>query len=268
MNNTKYKQMIFLDDNYVQPNDIAKYNAIVNYEYTFVLDTLENIVVNSRMRLEIGSSVSKFYSEAYFVLDSLLKQNPGKQPVNFRKYVTADLFPPTFSEAFFYNFPSGKMTTIGRIAATDFLVEEDIPSIKWHLEDSTKAIGSLNVNKATCYFRGRHYEAWYCPDIPVPLGPWKFNGLPGLILQISDDRGFYRFEVADLNTSVSGNIWMQDYDFLSVSLQQYMEARERLTANEPLYLNFYTKDTGIRMTPPSSYKKKVLGNDFIEVSYE
>jgi len=160
------------------------------------------------------------------------------------------------------------MTTIGRIAATDFLVEEDIPSIKWHLEDSTKAIGSLNVNKATCYFRGRHYEAWYCPDIPVPLGPWKFNGLPGLILQISDDRGFYRFEVADLNTSVSGNIWMQDYDFLSVSLQQYMEARERLTANEPLYLNFYTKDTGIRMTPPSSYKKKVLGNDFIEVSYE
>jgi len=75
MNNTKYKQMIFLDDNYVQPNDIAKYNAIVNYEYTFVLDTLENIVVNSRMRLEIGSSVSKFYSEAYFVLDSLLKQN-------------------------------------------------------------------------------------------------------------------------------------------------------------------------------------------------
>ncbi|MBR1433887.1 MAG: GLPGLI family protein [Bacteroidales bacterium] len=268
MYNTKYKQMIFLDDNYIQPKNIAEFHTVVGYEYTFVLDTLDNIVVKSRMRLEVGSGISKFYSESYYILDSLLKANPGKQPVNFRKNLSTDIFPPTFSEAFFYNYPEGKISTIGRIAATDFLVEEEMPAIKWRLEDSTKTLGNLNVNKASCNFRGRHYEAWFCPDIPIPLGPWKFHGLPGLIVQVHDDRGFYRFDIAELDTSAKGDIWMQDYDYLSISLQQYMEARERITANEPLYLNLYTKDTGIQMTPPSTYKKRELGNDFIEVTYE
>ena len=35
---------------------------------------------------------------------------------------------------------------------------------------------------ATCEFRGRKWQAWYS-DIPYSLGPWKLNGLPGLILE-------------------------------------------------------------------------------------
>lgn len=47
--------------------------------------------------------------------------------------------------------------------------------------------------KATTVFRGRTYEAWFTPDIPVSDGPWKFSGLPGLILEVHDSKNHYVF---------------------------------------------------------------------------
>ena len=43
-------------------------------------------------------------------------------------------------------------------------------------------------HKATLTFGQRVYTAWYAPDIPIHYGPYKFEGLPGLIMQIEDSR--------------------------------------------------------------------------------
>lgn len=48
--------------------------------------------------------------------------------------------------------------------------------------------------KATAKFRGRTYEAWFASDIPIFNGPWKFGGLPGLILSLTDSKNEYHFE--------------------------------------------------------------------------
>lgn len=66
------------------------------------------------------------------------------------------------------------------------VVIEETGSINWQLETETKKISSFLVQKASTKFRGRTYEAWFTPEIPVPIGPWKFHGLPGLILEIYD----------------------------------------------------------------------------------
>lgn len=65
-------------------------------------------------------------------------------------------------------------------------VEEIIPVIDWKLEKETKKIGSFDCKKATTSFRGREYIAWYALEIPLPYGPWKLHGLPGLILEAYD----------------------------------------------------------------------------------
>lgn len=70
------------------------------------------------------------------------------------------------------------------------------PVIKdWKLIDETKMINTINCKKAEITFKGRNWIAWYTPDIPLPYGPYKFTGLPGLIVKITDDQGDYDFEL-------------------------------------------------------------------------
>lgn len=68
-----------------------------------------------------------------------------------------------------------------------FYVAEKRPEIDWILGNETKKIGSFIVHKATGKFRGRLYTAWYTLEIPLPYGPWKLQGLPGLIIEAYDE---------------------------------------------------------------------------------
>lgn len=65
-------------------------------------------------------------------------------------------------------------------------VEENISDIDWQLHEESKQLGSFLCKKATCKFRGREWTVWYAPQIPVNHGPWKLQGLPGLILEAYD----------------------------------------------------------------------------------
>lgn len=68
-----------------------------------------------------------------------------------------------------------------------YVIEESIPVIAWNISEETKKINRHDCIKATCSFRGRNYTVWFAPDIQTGFGPIKLNGLPGLILEVSDD---------------------------------------------------------------------------------
>ena len=79
-----------------------------------------------------------------------------------------------------------------------FLVKDSLKTNAWKLQGETKNIGTYTCFKATLE---REVEsdmedgskemqtvtAWYTPQIPVSNGPEEFQGLPGLILEISYD---------------------------------------------------------------------------------
>ncbi len=65
-------------------------------------------------------------------------------------------------------------------------IKESAPIMQWKIEKETKKIGKLDCKKATTLFRGRYYTAWFTIEISLPFGPWKLNGLPGLILEAYD----------------------------------------------------------------------------------
>ncbi|SDG79194.1 GLPGLI family protein [Psychroflexus sediminis] len=71
-------------------------------------------------------------------------------------------------------------------------VKDKTIDISWDITDETKKIGTYEVQKATAHFRGRDYTAWFTSEIPLPYGPWKLVGLPGLILEAYDtDKEIY-----------------------------------------------------------------------------
>lgn len=60
----------------------------------------------------------------------------------------------------------------------------DSPSFSWKLTSEFKDILGYKCQKATLEFRGRNYEAFFTNELGIKGGPWKFYGLPGVILEV------------------------------------------------------------------------------------
>jgi GLPGLI family protein len=59
----------------------------------------------------------------------------------------------------------------------------------WKILSETQKIGNYTAQKATTSFGGRDWVAWFTTDLPFPDGPYKFHGLPGLIVKLEDTTG-------------------------------------------------------------------------------
>lgn len=95
----------------------------------------------------------------------------------------------TIKRYVYKNFATNSLLFEPRI---DFVYKEykvfkdSLHNMEWYITSEEKMIDSFKCVKATTHWRGRHYIAWFAKDIPIPNGPWKFGGLPGLIIEIFD----------------------------------------------------------------------------------
>lgn len=80
-------------------------------------------------------------------------------------------------------------------AAMSLLTYKQPVISNWELADETRIINTITCKKAKVKFKGRNWIAWYAPEIPVPYGPMKFSGLPGLIIKITDEKEDFDFEL-------------------------------------------------------------------------
>lgn len=64
--------------------------------------------------------------------------------------------------------------------------KDSLHPFRWQIEQEQKIVAGRLCRKATMNFRGRSYTAWFDETTPMNNGPWKFGGLPGLILEIYD----------------------------------------------------------------------------------
>lgn len=80
-----------------------------------------------------------------------------------------------------------------RVLKKYYSVYEKIPEMDWELINQSKTIQNFDCKKAKTVFRGRTYVVWYTEEIPISAGPWKFNGLPGLILSVEDAEGIFKW---------------------------------------------------------------------------
>ncbi|TXE15788.1 GLPGLI family protein [Psychroflexus gondwanensis] len=113
-----------------------------------------------------------------------------------------------------------------------YLIKEKLPKIKWDLSfKETDSILGFLCNKAKGHFRGRTYSVWYTSGIPVRFGPWKLQGLPGLILKISDDLGQVEFTAISLqykNKEEYSNIFeLSSNHFKTISLEESVSLKDK-----------------------------------------
>lgn len=93
----------------------------------------------------------------------------------------------------FTNFEKEELITGGFFWKTLYTKVEPLSKIEWTIQPQKKKILALECQMATTTFRGRHYTAWFATAIPINAGPWKLNGLPGIILAANDDKNEVSF---------------------------------------------------------------------------
>lgn len=69
---------------------------------------------------------------------------------------------------------------------------------EWAVMDSVKYISDFKCNLAKKKFRGRTYYAWYTEEILTNFGPWKINGLGGLVLEVTDEKKEFSINALNL----------------------------------------------------------------------
>jgi len=107
--------------------------------------------------------------------------------------------------------------------------------INWKLEPETKTFGGLICHKATGVFRGKTYTAWYTKKIPLPYGPWKLQGLPGIILEAYDEKKEMYLYFKSIEYPTPQNLTIgpivkpkEDSNYNWISLNEYKDLLEKL----------------------------------------
>ncbi|AZA87757.1 GLPGLI family protein [Chryseobacterium shandongense] len=173
---------------------LAQTNRFV-YQVTMKPDASDkNDIKTENAYLDISQEKSVFYSENRIKRDSVIQatiQSGGArgfnrdQMQNLRSIINYSVEKDKKNQKTIFK---------DRIGRDVYTYDEDRP-LNWKIMQETTKIGEYKVQKAETDFGGRKWTAWFTTDLPYQDGPYKFGGLPGLIVKVEDEKGEYSFDL-------------------------------------------------------------------------
>ena len=94
----------------------------------------------------------------------------------------------------------------------NYLVKNDQLDFDWDLEDEYRTIHHFKCQKATTHYKNNKITAWFTEEIPIGYGPHIWTGLPGLILEVYDEKFVNHFIATNLEINPN---YSQDFDRLN-----------------------------------------------------
>lgn len=159
-----------------------------SYEYRFVTESTEKDKAETEiMLLNVFPKGSQFYSKVTAEGDSAMsaeikKQiSSGSMNINLKGIVNSGKVRHRVEK----NYPDYQVNYFIKMGGEEYMVTES-RNQNWKVLPDKEKIGELMTQKATCYFAGRSWTAWFSTEIPIQDGPYKFHGLPGLIVKLED----------------------------------------------------------------------------------
>jgi GLPGLI family protein len=221
--------------------------------------------------LQIGSKVTKCYSYYTFIADSIHKLPNGKEVL--KKLFTKALkeanggpalnFPYRRSKEFIYkNYPKNKMTVVDGISADEYIYEDSLYAQKWLIQSDTARILGYLCQKALCSFRGRNYTAWFTESIAVSQGPWKFMGLPGLIIKVYDNEQTFTFTLRGIEQIKEPIFFFKSLSpsgkFIKTKRENFLNLNNKFLNNQGTYIKAETGLDIFSNTPEPNSKINLL----------
>ncbi len=223
MANRTYSQLNF--DRVISVLDSADYK--IRYSLSWQQDsTNADFIRHEYMLLFPGKSHSMFLSENNYRADTIFAKIHNIE--QFNQYAMDPKKPMTaFQFRIYKNYSFGKITTSDHIPGDSFLYKEELDLFKYEFSGSTDTINHFLCQEAKCYFGGRNWTVWFTPEIPINDGPYKFNGLPGLIVKAEDEKQHYIFELESIETLTDKqSIYFIEKDYIKATKKQFFKAKD------------------------------------------
>jgi GLPGLI family protein len=181
-------------------------NLHVKYDFIHQKDknnTSSQDAFNQTVILSIGKKSSRYCSERLYNegLNTQMRQNISN-PAASAGSVTTVIGGPVLlvsdngtlmQEEILKDFRKNELNIYAQVGFKSFKVTSEIPKIEWIIKSDKKNLGGIPCQKAEGNYGGRFYTVWFAPSLPFNDGPWKLNGLPGLILEAFDSTNEVRF---------------------------------------------------------------------------
>ena len=185
---------------------------IVDYNFSYYQDTLklEEKKKSESAILFCFSEYSDYIPKGTYLFDSL--SEVYKKEINYeeqKRSGSIKINPKDMQKGMAvpsknFNVSVRKFKGKNEVIVIDKVGFWEIPykenlSLNWNMTGMVDTILNYKVFEASIEFSGRKYLAWFAPEISIQEGPYKFFGLPGLILKISDEKSLFTFEAVKID---------------------------------------------------------------------
>ncbi|MBW8523796.1 GLPGLI family protein [Chryseobacterium chendengshani] len=204
------------------------------YDYKFVADSTKiDSTFTELMHLDVSDIGSKFYSRDVYITDSIVQDRIKNRPTVNRVMINNSNFKGrvrNIVEKYYPNFNINYFTNIG---LERYRVDENI-DLKWEILPDIMKIGQFTAQKAQTEVFGRKWIAWFSKDYPIQDGPYKFHGLPGLIIKIEDITHSHIFELKGVKKLNNKEKWSSE--------NERKNAKKNIIVNEKKFKKAFIED--------------------------
>ena len=166
-------------------SDITKLSVTYEVRYQKVEEVAKR--EKDLMRLDIGEHSSQYIS----IIGEFLTKN--KSDIMAKRIKDPYAGYTTLRDEVFKNTPNEGYLRFVHMPGWVSCREKIEGLFDWQLLDGDSIVCGYPCHRATTTFRGRSWTVWYTLDLPYSDGPWKFCGLPGLVLYAYDSENKFRF---------------------------------------------------------------------------
>ena len=234
-----------------------KLNYRVSYELTYKLDSTDLESSKSEIMWLFANNDSSLFISRGAALKDSIKKNVIAAEIGSEKWRSKmEAAKTEFEYQIFKNKAENKIGYGIKLLSDKLYYSNFLDQIKWEIQSDAKKIAGYQVQRATSSFAGRDYIAWFTPEIPLTDGPYKFAGLPGLILELQDTEAEYVFKFAgfeELANPLEYEIFPEKYK--EVKKKELLDLVETYEKDPISYVNNYVGEVG------KTVRIQIIGDD-------
>ncbi|WP_329905094.1 GLPGLI family protein [Porphyromonas pogonae] len=218
--------VMFGINSYAQSNSGTNPECIYKYVVSSTDKAGSKVEGNYFGVLQMTPVHSRFIDYSAYAVDSaqVCKAPAGEiKTLSEKEFKNTHYFTPVI-----YNIAKDKKLTVYDYIGLDLCkYSEELPIVKWESVDGSMDVCGYKCAKAVGSYAGRRWTVWYTPDIPLPYGPWKLIGLPGLVLKATDADGIHTFEAISIRNTAVPCVSRDARDATGTSRDKFIATRNK-----------------------------------------